>query len=142
MSNVGRHMQTISDWFLRKTRGPTGSLREVARATEEWKRSTGRLHYAQITLVAYPAQSFEFVSPEAAWSSEEVRSEFEHDVLDGVVSELLANPGPPTLGIRIVVEATVSHEFDSNGNAFYQASKRATAKLLEGSTGQFRGNCT
>ena len=135
-------MQTIRDWFLRKTGGPIASLREVTRATEEWKRSTGRLHYAQITLVAYPAQSFEFASAEAAWSSEEVKSEFEHYVLDGIVSELLANPGPPALGVRIVVESTVVHEVDSNGNAFYQASKRATAKLLEGTTGQYRGNCT
>jgi hypothetical protein len=135
-------MQTISDWFLRKTKGPIASLREVTRVTEEWKRSTGRMHYACITLTAYPALSFEFVSAETAWPSEEARVEFEHYVLDGIVSELLASPGPSALGVRIVVEATVVHEVDSNGNAFYQASKQATAKLLQGSTGQYRGNCT
>ena len=135
-------MDTIQTWFDRKKNGQIASIRETVRVTEEWKRSTGRMHYAQVSLTAYSSQSFEFSSAVGAWPSEESRMEFESYVLDGVVSELLASPAPPVLGIRVVVESVSVHEEHSNGNAFYQAARCATSKLLEGETGLYRGNCS
>jgi hypothetical protein len=46
------------------------------------------------------------------------------------------------LGIRVVVEATVTHAVESNGNSFFQAAKLATVKLLSGEGGLYRDNCT
>jgi len=135
-------MHTIRSWFAQKIDGPVLAVKEESRATEEWKRFTGRGHYAKVSLAAYPAHSFEFVSAKGAWPSEEAQNEYEQNVLDGIVSELLASSGTPVLGVRIVVESAVVHEIESNGNSFFYAAKRAAEKLLEGASGQYRGNCT
>lgn len=75
-------------------------------------------------------------------ASEQARQEFEPYVLDGVVAELLGGPAPAVVGLRVLVEAISVDEHASNGNAFFQAAKSATAKLLSGSGGEYRGNCT
>jgi len=135
-------MHTFGSWLAVKTSRHACSLAADARATEEWQRSTGRLHYAKVTLAAYPAVSFEFVSVSNAWQSEEDQREYEPYVLDGIVNELLGSAAPAVVGVRVVLESASVREHESNGNAFYQAAKLATAKLLQGSTGQYRGNCS
>ena len=142
MSNVSRHMHTAQSWFEHKLAGPCLRLREEARATEEWKRFTGRNHFAKLTLLASPAESFSLQSAPAAWPSEADREEYEPYIVDGVLSELMLGPGFPVLGLRVVVESAVTHETESNGLSFFQAAKLATAKLLAGASGRYRANCT
>jgi translation elongation factor EF-G len=142
MSNVRRRMHTLQTWFMLKTGGRKCSVIAEAHATEEWKRFTGRAHYAKVTLRAYPAMSFEFLSAPGAWPNKESEYEYEPYVLDGIVSELLAGAGPAVIGVRVVLESTTVHEVESNSNAFYQAARLATAQLLNGPTGQPRANCT
>jgi hypothetical protein len=88
MSNVSRHMHTLHSWVREKAARPLRRLRAEARATEEWKRFTGRGHYAKLTLVGYPAEEFSLVSAPGAWGSEAECAEYEPYVLDGVLSEL------------------------------------------------------
>jgi hypothetical protein len=135
-------MHTFGTWLASKTGRPACSLVAEARVTEEWQRSTGRLHYAKVSLAACPAGSFEFASAPNAWASEEDKHEYEPYVLDGIVSELLGTAAPAVVGLRVVLESAVVRDHESNGNAFYQAARLATARLLEGSTGQYRGNCS
>jgi hypothetical protein len=135
-------MHTFLSWLTSKTNRHTCSLAAEARATEEWRRSTGRLHYAKVSLAAYPTSSFEFASAPNAWPSEEDKQEYESYVLDGIVSELLSTAAPAVVGLRVVLESAVVRSHESNGNAFYQAAKLATARLLQGPTGQYRGNCS
>ena len=134
-------MLSLQDWFTRKTQGKYLRLAQRTRATEEWKRSTGRQHFARVTLEAEPAETFEFRSELGAWQSQQSKEEFEHYVLEGVVAELLLrNAAPPILGFRIVLTAAVVDSEASNGNAFFMAAKAATAKLLQGVDGEPHGN--
>ncbi|MCC7464446.1 MAG: hypothetical protein IT480_18530 [Gammaproteobacteria bacterium] len=142
MHNVSRHMHTLHTWIQAKLARRSGRLCAEARATEEWKRFTGRGHYAKLTLVGYPAEEFSLVSAPGAWQSEAERAEYEPYVLDGVLSELLVGLGEPALGIRVVIEATVTHEVESNGISFFEAAKLATQRLLAGPGGHFRENVT
>jgi translation elongation factor EF-G len=135
-------MQTLHSWLQSKLARPFRCLSSEVRATEEWKRFTGRGHYAKLTLVGHPAEAFSLVSAPDAWRTEAERAEYEPYVLDGVLSELLGGPSEPVLGIQVVVEAAVTHEVESNGNAFFQAAKMATQKLLAGPGGLYRDNCT
>jgi hypothetical protein len=134
-------MHTLHSWVQEKIARPVRRLRSEARVTEEWKRFTGRGHYAKLSLAGYPAQEFSLVSAPGAWRSEAERAEYEPYVLDGVLSELFGGPSEPVLGIRVVVEATATDEVESNGNSFFQAAKLATEKLLSGEGGLYRDNC-
>jgi hypothetical protein len=134
-------MLSLQDWFTRKTQGEFLCLARRTRATEEWKRSTGRQHFARVTLEAEPAKTFEFSSEPSAWQSQQSKQELEHYVLEGVVAELLLrNAAPPILGVRIVLTAAVVDSEASNGNAFFMAAKAATARLLQGADGEPHGN--
>jgi hypothetical protein len=134
-------MHTLHSWFEARLARRPRRLREPARVTEEWKRFLGRGHYAKVTLAAYPSDAFSLVSLPDAWRSEAERLEYEPYVRDGVVNELLAGPNEPVLGVKVVVEATVTHEIESNGNSFFQAAKLATERLLAGEGGTYRENC-
>ncbi|NRF72466.1 hypothetical protein HLB44_36505 [Aquincola sp. S2] len=116
-------------------------MKREAAATEEWRRFTGRLHYAKVSLRAEPASTFELLSEPSAWIDDNWKQEFEPYVLEGVVSELLQHPGTPVLGIRVFITATTIDEVASNGNSFYMAAKAATERLLQGPAGEHRGNC-
>ncbi len=135
-------MHTLQSWVKSKFALPFRRLRAEVRATEEWKRFTGRGHYAKLTLIGTPSEEFSLLSAPGAWQSEAERAEYEPYVLDGVLSELFGGPSEPVLGIQVVVEVTVTHEVESNGNSFFQAAKLATQKLLAGPGGLYRENCT
>ena len=134
-------MHTLHTWVDGKLARPLCRLRAEVRATEEWKRFTGRGHYAKLTLVGYPAEAFSLTSAPGAWQSEAERAEYEPYVLDGVLSELFSGPSEPVLGIRVVVEATATHEVESNGTSFFQAAKLATQRLLTGECELCRESC-
>ena len=80
-------MHTLQSWVSGKLSQGLCRLRTHARVTEEWKRFTGRGHYAKVTLAAYPSEQFSLVSAPGAWRSEAERAEYEPYVLDGVLSE-------------------------------------------------------
>ncbi len=134
-------MLSLEDWLSHKVAGNSLRLGKACFATEEWRRFTGREHYAKVSLRAEPAARFEFGSEPGAWSDEEDKRELEPYVLDGVVAELLLrNAAPPIIGVRVTVTATVVDRAASNGNAFFMVAKAATAALLQGPDGEQHGN--
>jgi hypothetical protein len=133
-------MHTLLSWFEGRNARPRRTLLAEAHVTEEWQRFTGREHYAKVTLAGYPAKEFSLESLPSSWRSEAERQEYEPYVLDGVLGELFVGPHEPIVGIRVVVEATVTHASASNGNAFFQAAKRATERLLSGPGGGYHSN--
>jgi hypothetical protein len=53
-------------------------------------------------------------------------------VIDGLAYALLGGAREALLGIRVVLEEAVVDEIDSNGNAFFEATIDALAKVLRG----------
>ena|SRR5262245_16025694 len=132
-------MPTPNEWFARKLSGRLWKLRGPRRVVEEWKKSTGRGHYAKVALAAYPADAFSFESSNA-WPETQDQSHYEPYVLDGILDELMQGPGEPVLGLRLVLEQAVVHGGESNGYSFYQAARLATQKILSSGEGH-RDNC-
>src|SRR5207244_996071 len=78
-------MSDIEHWFRRKTSGRLWKLKAPYRATERWSKFfAGQIHEAGVTLMAQPADSFEFLSKHA-WPSSEAQQTYDPYVLDAIV---------------------------------------------------------
>ena len=119
-------------WLDRKLQGRRWRLVKPMRVTREWRRIYGpRGAYARVTISAEPADVFSF-SAEGAWRNDDDRQEYEPYVLDGIAHFLVAGAREPVLGLRLTLESTDVHDVDSNGNAFFEATKEALQLILRG----------
>jgi len=128
-------MQIIDDWLRRKL-GDFCMLRHPATVTHEWKRITGRLLCAGVTLSATPANDFSFVS-HVQWPVT-ASGRYEQCVVDGILDALLAPRGhrSAALGVTVILEQIVWHEEGAVPLAFYMAAREATQKLVDGNIGE------
>jgi len=128
-------MQLVDDWLDRKLQSYR-LLDHPATVTHEWKRMTGRVLRAGLTLSARPAEAFSFTSA-VEWPVPEV-SRYEQMVVDGVLDALIAPAGwaEPVLGAAFVLEEI---QWDAEGSvalAFYMAAREAAQIIIEGKIGR------
>lgn len=127
-------MQIIDDWLNRKL-NRFYLLQQPATATHEWKRQTGRILCASVTLSAMPASNFSFVS-RVQWPT--IKSDrYEECVVDGILDALIAPRGHTSavLGIAVILEDIEWQEEGAVPMAFYMAAREATQKLVEDNIG-------
>jgi hypothetical protein len=123
-------MTVFDEWLSRKMARNARTIRMARTVVEEFTRNySTRNAFARIVLMGEPSDVFEFRSS-ARWPMEPEL--YNGEVLDGILDELLATGiGSVVTRIRCVLGEIGWHEVDSSPNAFYQAARAATRKLIE-----------
>ena len=123
-------MTIFDDWLSRKMARNARTIRETRTVDEVFRRNySARNDFARIVLRGEPSNGFEFRSS-AQWPMQPEL--YDGAVLDGILDELLATGiGSVVIRIRFVLGEIGWHDVDSSPNAFYQAARAATRKVIE-----------
>ena len=135
---VGGFALSVFDaWLARKLNRRRGTLRAAKTVEEKFSRIYGpKADFAWVMMTGEPSGEFGFRSL-AAWPEDP--AEYEDDVLDGILDELLASgAGMTVLNARFTLEEIKWHPVDGNRHAFYRAARAATQAIL--SINEYPGN--